>query len=752
MVVAPRIILTAHDGTALGDIDPTKLIAATVTSEVNGENAMTLTTTQELSKGDRLLWRDTMGYWHEYVIESDEATHDTTGAPIHVYYAPWSIQHDLAATFVTGMPGTGGTPATARAALEAALAGTARWTVGTVGMSTTGSASFWRLSGWEAMQELVKVWGGEVRATITVSPTAGVTARKVDLLAHVGSATANRRFDYGGDATAITRTVMDEQWTASVMPLGAAEETDEGGYGRKITIESVNGGSAVLTNASAVPLTRVPNGNGGWEVPVQVVENSDAETPADLLAWAQTHLEEWTTPKVSYEATIAQLERAGLDAHGVTLGDQVVVVDRTFTGGGLRIEGRVLRIDDDLLDPTQTTLTISNLQGTLADQLASISRRTDTVYEMIEGMSASQASQEWVQNLLARINADINATGGYTYITEGQGIRTYDVAVTDPEEGDEASAVVEIKGGTIRIANSRDTQGQWQWKTVFTSGHILSELIEAIGSSSGYHAQLTVNGLDIYDGATLLAHFGEQIVFYDDEGGVISSFAGNAIEFWGGLGQLYANGNSVFLTGRAVSVEGSKVSTVDGTTSTASVGTGIVNQVAHVSLWAMAQDFASYVGMHLAPAGYYGYTYPTIQLTNNADGYTFAMLDFVNSIPVTLYNNEDASASASATLSETAANFRRMTILYKDTDNTCGSVEVWSPNGKRVALSLTWINGTSTQGMYQRVRWVTISGTSIATSHNSGDAKYRTGQVQLGATASVTNSDYISITRVIGYR
>ena len=532
MVVAPRIILTAHDGTALGDIDPTKLIGAVVASEVNGENAMTLTTTQELKKGDRLLWRDTMGYWHEYVIESDEATHDTTGAPIHTYYAPWSIQHDLAATFVTGMPGTGGTPATARAALEAALAGTARWTVGTVGMSTTGSASFWRLSGWEAMQELVEVWGGEVRATITVSPTSGVTARKVDLLAHVGSATANRRFDYGGDATAITRTVMDEQWTGSVMPLGAAEETDEGGYGRKITIESVNGGSAVLTNASAVPLTRVPNGGGGWEVPVQVVENSDAETPADLLAWARAHLEEWTTPKVSYEATVAQLERAGLDVHGVTLGDQVAVVDRTFTAGGLRITGRVLRIDDDLLDPTQTELTISNLQGTLADQLASIARATDTVYEMVEGMSASQASQEWVQNLLARINADINATGGYTYITEGQGIRTYDVAVTDPLVGAEASAVCEIKGGTMRIANTKDASGQWEWKTVFTSGHILAELIDAIGSSSGYHSQLTVDGLDIYDGATLLAHFGATTRIGKTDGSYIE-LDGSSISLYG---------------------------------------------------------------------------------------------------------------------------------------------------------------------------------------------------------------------------
>lgn len=81
------------------------------------------------------------------------------------------------------------------------------------------------------------------------------------------------------------------------------------------------------------------------------------------------------------------------------------------------------------------------------------------------------------------------------------------VSVTDPLVGTEASAVCEFKGGTIRIANTKDEQGQWEWKTVFTSGRILAELIDAIGSSTGSHAQLTTNGLAVYDGATLLSEF-----------------------------------------------------------------------------------------------------------------------------------------------------------------------------------------------------------------------------------------------------
>lgn len=120
--------------------------------------------------------------------------------------------------------------------------------------------------------------------------------------------------------------------------------------------------------------------------------------------------------------------------------------------------------------------------------------------------------------------------------------------------------------------------------------------------------------------------------------------------------------------------------------------------------------------------------------------------------PVTLYDNPDASASASATLSETAANFSRLTILYRDNDGNHASADVWQPDGKRAALAITWISGASTQEMYQRVRWVTISGTTISTYKGTSDAKYRTGQVKLGATASVTNADYISIVHVIGWR
>ena len=546
----PRIIITAHDGTALGDLDPTQLIALVAIGEVNGENALSVTTTQELTKGDRLLWRDGRGYWHEYVVNGGESPHDMPDGPVHTYYCPWSVQYDLEGTYVTGMPGTGGTPATATQALTAALEGTARWTVGTVGVTSTGSASFWRMSGWEAMQKLVEVWGGEVSTTITVSTT-GVVGRSVNLLLHVGDSSPSRRFDYGHDMRGITRTLEDQLWTARVMPLGAGEETESGGYGRKITIDSVNGGVPYLENASAVPLTRVPDGNGGWEVPVQVVENSDCETPADLKAWAQAHLEDWTTPKVSYQADVVQLAQAGMDALGVSLGDEVVAVDKTFGATPLRIQGRALRIEEDLIDPTATVLTVSNLRGSLASTLSSLARATSDVYRMVEGMSANQSSVEWVSNLIARINDEANATGGYTYITEGQGTRTYDVAVSDPLVGSEASMVVEVKGGNIRIANTKDSQGNWEWKTLIQSGYVNSEVIRAMGSGAGGIAEVTANGLMVYLGQTLLASFmADAIRYYDGTG---TTDADVTALFSAALMRMgYASGNRVEVTSSGV--------------------------------------------------------------------------------------------------------------------------------------------------------------------------------------------------------
>lgn len=253
-----------------------------------------------------------------------------------------------------------------------------------------------------------------------------------------------------------------------------------------------------------------------------------------------------------------------------------------------------------------------------------------------------------------------------------------------------------------------------------------------VGAESGFNTLTDDEGIKLREGTDLAAKFTK-----------------SEITLCGGAGRIAA-GNS-----GAISIIGEQPRLIGKTaddTSAAMFYVGKTNGTNYAGITAWSDTNTSAVNIQLYPVIDGLYSVPTLSIQSDGGSGDFAVTDFINAIPVTLYDNASASASAAATLSESAANFKRLTIFFKDQDNTYGSVDVWNPNGKRVSLDLTWINGTSTQQMYQRVRWVTISGTTISTFKNSSDANYRTGQVRLGGTYSVTNSDYISIVHVIGYR
>lgn len=476
-----RVLVYDRAGSALFELEPSEVYSIVRHEEVNGEHSLTIDTTRELEIGQRILTCDARGKWREHVVYGIDAVHERPVAHA-AYYCVWSLQADLMGTHVSAMPGVQ-TPVSASTALASVVSGTDRWSVGTVTNGNTGGASMYDTDGWTAMATFVQTWGGEIDAAITVDSKTGVTARAVDNRPAIGEQDAKRRYDFGADVASVRRTIADGPLYCRISPRGMGELNDDGTYGRRVTIESVNGGLDYLENASMVDAAKLPDGSGGWEYPTLMVYNDECETPADLLAWAQTVLDEMTTPQVTYEVDVAQLAREGIDMQGVSLGDAVQVVDRKFFGG-VRLSGRVLSMDVDGLSGRATHLTIGRIPEGFSDLLNGMQERMAAV-ETAVGAIASGTSA-YIENLLDRINAEINATGGYTYIVEGNGIRTYDHAVSDPLVGAEASAVVEIKGGTIRIANTKTAQGEWEWKTVFTSGHVAADVVTAAAITTGY--------------------------------------------------------------------------------------------------------------------------------------------------------------------------------------------------------------------------------------------------------------------------
>ena len=179
------------------------------------------------------------------------------------------------------------------------------------------------------------------------------------------------------------------------------------------------------------------------------------------------------------------------------------------------IQGLWGDITSPLRDEVERRLSVQNQLESRLRRIASYASYAQVIEERID-------SEGYVEEMIARLNAAANETGGWTYIVPGSGIRTYDTEVSDPSVGAEATMVVEVKGGTIRIASSRDAQGDWDWKTVFTSGHIAANMVTAanittgfIGSPSGDFWDLDAGRLRMTGGATYVDSDGVQIAFSD---------------------------------------------------------------------------------------------------------------------------------------------------------------------------------------------------------------------------------------------
>ena len=481
MVDSSRVIVFSPQDEFVCELAPADVFERVRTEEVNGEHSMTVTTTRVLTKAQRVLTCDANGKWREWVVSGTDSEHASGARPLGTYYCVWALQYDLALTKISREPGVQ-VPVTAAVALDAALDGTARWVRGTVTQTTTGGASMYRMDGWSALGVLVDTWGGEVDATIEVGES-GVISRKVDLYAHQGSAEPTRRFDWGNDVLSIKRTVADEPTACRVIPYGKGEQTEGGGYGRKIDITSVNDGVEWLQDDESAALYRLPDGAGGWEYPARIIENGDIDDPQALKDWALGVMHTHTRPQVTYQASVLQLATAGFDFRGVALGDEVQVVDRGFDDAGLELQGRVLKVATNELDEADVVLTIDTLGGSIASRFAKFEKVQDAVVAMNGG---TLSTAEYLTRLIDRINGEVNAAGGFTYIVPGHGLLTYDTAVSDPTIGAEASQVVEIKGGSVRIANSRNGQGEWEWRTVFVSGRVAADMVTAANITAGY--------------------------------------------------------------------------------------------------------------------------------------------------------------------------------------------------------------------------------------------------------------------------
>ena len=126
------------------------------------------------------------------------------------------------------------------------------------------------------------------------------------------------------------------------------------------------------------------------------------------------------------------------------------------------------------------------------------------------------------------------------------------------------------------------------------------------------------------------------------------------------------------------------------------------------------------------------------------------LLSNIKSNYVPLYDNDNNVFQGAISLNESAANFEKLTICFKSNDNVYCSMDVARPNGKVVALTTSFYNGTNY--FYVKNRCYKIDGKIINTWRRAADGDYQTGEVNAANSNAARMADLITITQVFGTR
>lgn len=470
-----RYMLFDRWGNPLGDLP--YAIKAIRTRATDATDTLDITTIGEINKDERIVFKDSMGRWAEYLCQSTQ-TARAAGMPVTVAYCTGSIA-ELSRTYIEDKRNR---KANAKACLTKALEGT-RWAVGTVETGTiTGTAdlAFYHCTVLDAVQKTADTYGLEVQTEYQPDPTGNQIGRRIiHLVEHRGSTNTTKRFEYGKDLTQIKRDIDSGDVITRLYGWGKGiEQTNDqgeatGGYSRKISFADVNDGKPYVQDDQALANWGIPGPDGTKHHSEASVDFPDCEDPKELLTLTKNALKTRTTPVVSYTADVTALGQAGLSAEGTDVGDGVQIIDTSFTTP-LRLEGRILQIEEDLAGSlADTKITLGNIRQSYTQRLAAQQQALDKLVSNSGAWnSAAGGAGPYMKDLIDRINQIMNATGGYTYLKPGQGIYVY-----DKPEDQNPTQCIHIGGGYWRIANSKKANGDWDFRALADGNGIYANTI-----------------------------------------------------------------------------------------------------------------------------------------------------------------------------------------------------------------------------------------------------------------------------------
>lgn len=471
-----RFIHFNRFGAYVGELTPLQATRTRSVDQCGVDKVELILLDNGIDKYDRIVFTDSLRRTCEWIVMSSRESR-ASNVPVCKVNCYGSMQ-ELSRHFMpTLRRGSGDSPAQA---LAKALDGT-RWSVGPCDEGS-GTYSVYHQSSLKSIEDIADAFKMEVKPLIELSLDGNSIARRsVCLVKRIGRANTALRLDYGSGLSGIDRVLSADDVVTRLYCYGkGVQTTDEdgnatGGYSRKITFAEINDGKEYVQDDSLLQTWGVYGPDGTLVHAEGIFEDGDCEDKATLLAEGKAALAERSKPVVSYEGTVEALGRAGFDANACDLGDNLQMVDTTFPKP-LRLTGRVLEIVEDLLgDGSPSSVKVGNI-------IEGITKRSDRVQQTIDRLTGSAGSWDdaatlgssYLNGVIDGLNNVMNQTGGYTYIKPGKGLYVY-----DRREDDNPTMCIQIGGGYFRIADGKNADGTWNFRTLGNGHGLVADALVA---------------------------------------------------------------------------------------------------------------------------------------------------------------------------------------------------------------------------------------------------------------------------------
>ena len=434
--------------------------------KLNGLNVLEFTTLdRDIKNKDRVVFQDELGVWHESIIENMDDTHEDVFVYCEDSFYETRGDHIDDRRFVNANFAT----------VANAVMSYTRWKVKIVDDIGTGTVNFYHTDVKTAVfEDMQNKFNFEIKTYVEIT-NSRISQRVIELRKQRGH-NNGKRFTYDKDITSISRTIDSTEFCTALYAYGKGEETENGGYGRRIDLSQVNNGKKYVENLKAKEhFGKYVNGKREHIFATYIFE--DIDDRQKLLEQAKAKLEELSEFKVTYKCDVIVLNKLLEDRQheGIELGDTVAIIDKDIN---IRIRARVVERKSYLNSTKADEIVLGNFIEDYATQQAKIKSDLKSISNTIneQGQAITDLKNfDFYASIVQELNDRINATGGYVYISkDGQGLITYNKPIDK-----NPTKAIQLKGGAIRIANSKKSDGTWNWTTFGTGDGFTADVINA---------------------------------------------------------------------------------------------------------------------------------------------------------------------------------------------------------------------------------------------------------------------------------